>query len=149
MIPLPLRRWDEFRKLFTDDLQCLVDDGRIMGTDASRPAFTSREEFVQNLIDTDDKRWSVHHGRMPEIEFLDADSATGVWAMFGWGEYPTRNLNQVYGHYHDVYRRCDDDRWRIAVTRLVRLRHAYLTPQPTGRPRYEDRDTRGAGPGDR
>ena len=57
---------------------------------------------------------------MPEIELLDASHARGIWAMHDVIEHPDYRL-EGYGHYHDDYVK-QGGRWRIARTRLVRLR---------------------------
>jgi len=63
---------------------------------------------------------TVHHGHMPEIEILDADRATGIWAMFDQVDLPGLVL-RGFGHYHDEYVR-SGARWRIHRSRLTRLR---------------------------
>ena len=69
---------------------------------------------------------TVHHGHMPEIDFEDADNATGVWAMEDWlwpgpeSDLPFRHLHG-WGHYHERYRR-EGGAWKIAQIRLTRLR---------------------------
>ena len=68
---------------------------------------------------------TVHHGHMPEIEITGPDSARGVWAMFDYVEWPEQDSKRVgfrgYGHYVEEYVR-EDGEWRIAHTRLERLR---------------------------
>jgi hypothetical protein len=75
---------------------------------------------------------------MPEIDFLDADTATGVWAMYDWVDDPARGVAwQGYGHYHEQYLRCPDGRWRFSKMRLTRLRVdpvAPRAPAPAPRP---------------
>ncbi len=52
---------------------------------------------------------TVHQGHMPEIEFLDADHASGIWSMFDWVDDPGRGFAaQGFGHYHERYVRCPD-----------------------------------------
>ncbi len=69
---------------------------------------------------------TVHHGHMPEITIVSADSATGIWAMEDklWvqegSSLPFKWLHG-YGHYHERYTRIDGA-WRIAEVRLTRLR---------------------------
>ncbi len=77
--------------------------------------------FVRGAIDA---VTTVHHGHMPEIEILSPTRATGVWAMedmLRWPEgAPIRALHG-FGHYHETYEKADG-RWRIATTKLTRLR---------------------------
>ena len=70
---------------------------------------------------------TVHHGHMPEIDILDASSARGTWAMFDYVEWSDgsesteRVGSQGYGHYVEEYVN-EDGQWRIARSRLERLR---------------------------
>jgi hypothetical protein len=69
---------------------------------------------------------TVHHGHMPEIEITSPDLARGTWAMFDYVEWPPSETGdrvglRGYGHYLEEYVR-EDGEWRIARTRLVRLR---------------------------
>ncbi len=69
---------------------------------------------------------TVHHGHMPEITIVSADSATGIWAMEDklWvqeGSFLPFKWLHGYGHYHERYTRIDGA-WRIAEVRLTRLR---------------------------
>jgi hypothetical protein len=63
---------------------------------------------------------TVHHGHMPEIELTSDTAATGIWAMFDWVDMPQLVL-RGYGHYEETYR-VEDGCWRIAHSRLTRLR---------------------------
>jgi SnoaL-like domain len=69
---------------------------------------------------------TVHHGHMPEVELTSPDTASGIWAMSDYVEWPASETGERsglrgYGHYYEEYVREDGD-WRIARTRLVRLR---------------------------
>src|SRR5581483_10569833 len=67
------RRWDDFRRLFTDDLVAeLAGHGRFEGADAFLAGILARRG------DADVR--SVHHCHMPEIE-VQGETATGIWAM--------------------------------------------------------------------
>jgi hypothetical protein len=67
---------------------------------------------------------SVHQGYLPEIEIVDQETATGVWAMsdilIPADATPFREL-RGYGHYHETYR-VERGAWRIVECRLTRLR---------------------------
>jgi len=61
---------------------------------------------------------------MPEIEITGPDTATGIWAMFDYVEFPSEQAPvglRGYGHYHEHYRKLDGA-WYIASMRLARLR---------------------------
>jgi hypothetical protein len=115
------RQWDEFRDLFTDDLQFFIDTGREPVTTIA--TWTSADELVAYLASTPSTKITVHQGHMPDIEFIDDDHAQGVWAMFDWVDYPSRgSAFKGYGYYFETYVRCPDGRWRISSSRLTRLR---------------------------
>jgi uncharacterized protein (TIGR02246 family) len=86
---------------------------------------------------------TVHHGHMPEIEILDASTARGTWAMFDYVEWPSgsESTERVglhgYGHYVEEYVN-DDGQWRIARSRLERLR---VDPLGAGLPDIPDAST--------
>lgn len=74
---------------------------------------------------------TIHHGHMPEIEILSADTATGIWAMEDLLFWPEgQGLQRAdggrisrlhgFGHYHETYRRIAGA-WRIQSLRLSRL----------------------------
>ena len=89
-----------------------------------------RDAIVESVSGALTGTTTVHHGHMPEIEITGPDTATGTWAMFDYVEWPagadgTRVGLHGYGHYHERYVR--DDGWRIASSRLVRLRVDPLT----------------------
>jgi hypothetical protein len=90
-----------------------------------------RDEVVQTVSAALDGARTVHHGHMPEIEVTGTDTAQGRWAMFDYVEWPTgadgtRVGLTGYGHYLEDYVR-QDGGWRIARTRLERLRVDPLT----------------------
>jgi SnoaL-like domain len=127
------KQWDEFRDLFTDDMQLYIEDTRVPQPDAA-PAFASPEALLAHLSGADPAKITIHQGHMPEIELVGADTATGIWAMFDWVDDPGRGgAWQGYGHYHERYRRCPDGKWRIAEVRLTRLRTNAVDPRPSER----------------
>ena len=79
---------------------------------------------------------------LPIIDIVDADNATGIWAMedrlYRPGDQPHHGgvgYIHGFGHYHERYVRGPDGRWRIASVRLTRLRSGTVPPQPsTGQP---------------
>ena len=78
--------------------------------------FEGVDPFLEMLAPTLQDVVTVHHGHMPEIAFVDATRATGIWAMFDQLRGPGFSVDG-WGHYHEEYRRCADGRWRIASTR--------------------------------
>ena len=108
------KQWTAWGDVFTED--CSMHSGP-----PSAPEVRGRAEIVAYVRSHIEHVITVHHGHMPEIEFQDAGRATGVWAMYDQLRGPGFDLDG-WGHYHEEYRRCADGRWRIASTRLTRLR---------------------------
>lgn len=69
---------------------------------------------------------TVHHCHTPEIEVTSPDTATGVWAMEDMLRFGDGSELHGFGHYHETYRRTDEG-WRIASSRLTRLRMDFTT----------------------
>ena len=87
---------------------------------------TGREEIVASVRGALVGTQTVHHGHMPEIEITGPDTATGIWAMADYVEWPqaegeARVGLMGYGHYTEEYVR-EGGEWRIARSRLDRLR---------------------------
>jgi hypothetical protein len=89
---------------------------------------TPRETMIQWVAAQARGQRSVHHGHTPIIDITGPSTATGIWAMedrlYRTGENPAHgNVAYVhgFGHYHETYVRLDVG-WRIASTRLTRLR---------------------------
>ena len=113
-----LKLWEELGSVFTADAELQVAEQHWNGR-------TGIVELMRSWLDG---VRTVHHGHMPEIDFQDADHATGVWAMFDLAEKPGESLRIGFGHYHDSYVRDGGD-WRIASLRLERLRIDHLPPR--------------------
>ena len=107
------RLWDGLRDLLTDDMTFYVGDA---------PTFTSADALVAYFAGSDPARVTVHQGHTPEIDFTGPDRDTGIWALADRVEDPAGTVLQGFGHYHDVYIRGADGRWRIHESRLTRLR---------------------------
>jgi len=70
---------------------------------------------------------TVHHVHNPEIEFLSASEARGVWPMedrLFWKEGDEEHWMRGWGHYHDSYGK-RDGRWLFTSRRLTRVRVDY------------------------
>jgi uncharacterized protein (TIGR02246 family) len=109
--------WEGFGSVFTTDAHVVVPEGAM--------DVTGRGEVVSAISGALEGVQTVHHGHMPEIELTGPDSATGIWAMFDYVEFPAADSGrfglQGYGHYHERYVR-DEGAWRIAEMRLSRIR---------------------------
>lgn len=70
---------------------------------------------------------TAHHGHMPEINFVDDDTATGIWAMedeLWWPEGSPIKYLHGYGHYHETYVRTAAG-WKISSMTLTRLHRVF------------------------
>lgn len=111
------KQWDDWGLVFATNAVMEIPEGELV--------YNGREEIVASvsamLIDVR----TLHHGHMPEIEITGDGTARGVWAMFDYVEWPEQSGERVglhgYGHYVEEYVR-EDGAWRIARTRLERLR---------------------------
>ncbi len=126
-----LKKWDVFRGLFTDDYHFYVEPDRepVPGT---KPADTSADAFVKRLANTlIMPAVSVHQGHMPEIEITGENSARGIWALYEWVDDPNRDIAfKGMGHYHEVYEKGADGKWRIKETHVTRMRLNQFPPTP-------------------
>jgi hypothetical protein len=115
--------WEGFAQVFTQGSRMIVPEADV--------DITGRPAIVKAISTLLDGVRTVHHGHMPEIDLeSDGQAASGVWAMFDYVEFPPSDEKRVgivgYGHYHERYVR-EDGEWRIAETRLERLRRDPLT----------------------
>ena len=90
---------------------------------------TGRQEIVTNVSGALVGARTCHHGHMPEIEITGdcqrAASGRCSTTSSGTSRDGTRVGLQGYGHYREEYTR-EDGEWRIARTRLERLRVDWL-----------------------
>lgn len=118
--------WDDLRGVFTADMKVITPDGRVWleGGDA----------YAASLRNSLEHAVSCHQGLTAEIEVLDADNATGIWAMQDVIEWPQSHPREGWkaivgrGHYHETYRR-EGGQWRIATLTLTRLRLDIAWPE--------------------
>lgn len=128
------KQWDKLPTLFTED-------ARFEGL-GSAPTGATVDMFVNGISTRLATVISIHHCHMPEIHFLDADRARGIWAMMDYLQWPEGSGPHeaqgfrgftAYGHYEEEYRRTQAG-WRIAFLRLTRLR---IDPLAQPAPRNE------------
>jgi SnoaL-like domain len=118
---MDLKQWDDWGMVFATDCVMEVPEAAMVNT--------GRQEIVTNVSGALVGARTCHHGHMPEIEITGTASARGIWAMFDYVEWDEQNGTRVglqgYGHYREEYTR-EDGEWRIARTRLERLRVDWL-----------------------
>jgi hypothetical protein len=114
---MDLKRWDDWGMVFATDCVMEVPEADIVNT--------GRQEIVTSVSGALVGARTCHHGHMPEIEIMGDGAARGIWAMFDYVEWAEQDGTRVglqgYGHYREEYTR-EDGEWRIARTRLERLR---------------------------
>lgn len=119
---LDQKEWTDWRELFTD--RFISDTSAASGT-----VITGADEFVAFVKKQLDKpsRVTVHQVHAPEIELISPDTAQGVWAMADVVTFAPGLILHGYGHYHETDQKTDGQ-WRIATSRLTRLREDIVTP---------------------
>ena len=121
---LDTKAWDDFAEVFTEDVT-------MRNGPAEQPPVRGRAEVVAFVRGHVEPLVTTHHGHTPEITFTDADTAEGIWAMSDRLRGPQGFAVDGWGHYHERYRRGSDGAWRIAETRLSRLRVESSIPAVT------------------
>lgn len=120
------KRWDELPEIFTADMKVVTPDGRVW--------LEGGAAYAQSLAFGLESAISCHQGLTGEIEILDADNATGIWAMQDVIEWADRHPREGWkgivgrGHYHETYRR-EGEAWRIATLTLTRLKLDITWPE--------------------
>ncbi len=111
------KQWDEWAQVFATDCVMEIPEADMVNH--------GRDEIVRAVSTALTGTTTTHHGHMPEIEITGEGTARGIWAMFDYVEFPKDDGTtwglKGYGHYHEEYR-VEDGAWRIARTRLERLR---------------------------
>jgi hypothetical protein len=113
------KQWDRFRGLFTMDAMLFFPEAM------TKPM--SLDSAMDQIVPALRQGTSIHHGHMAEIEVVDHNTATAIWAMEdqvfsaadAGGSAPRVAIGA--GHYHESYRR-EAGEWRIASLKLTRLR---------------------------
>ena len=125
---MDLKQWDDWGLVFATDCVMEVPEADLVNT--------GREQIVANVSGALVGARTCHHGHMPEIQLTGDDTARGVWAMFDYVEWDEQDGARIglqgYGHYREEYKR-EDGEWRIARTRLERLRIDVLGSLPEAR----------------
>jgi len=83
--------------------------------------WTSAAEMIANTRKSMENLTTLHHSHTPEVEFVSASKATGIWAMEGisfWKQDGEDHWFQAFGHYHETYEK-RDDRWVFTWRKLT------------------------------
>jgi len=120
------KAWDELAAVFTRDMRVVTPDGRVWMEGGANYA-ASLKFGLEHAV-------SCHQGLTAEIEVVDDDHASGIWAMQDVIEWTDKHPREGWksitgrGHYHETYSR-EDGQWRIASLTLTRLRLDITWPE--------------------
>jgi hypothetical protein len=108
---LDTKHWDELRDCFTEDAKAAYSGGKF--------SFDSRDaimKFLQGAMGADSFH-SSHVVSQPEIDFVDAQHATGRWCLQDYVIDTSFDMAiRGAAFYEDEYRKGDDGVWRISKT---------------------------------
>lgn len=116
---MDFRDWSRYPELFSEDMVVYNEDGSVRSTGG--------KAFAQTVSTFLADATTIHQAYMPEIEIIDPDNASGVWAMHDvltWKDgdpFTAMKRIEGWGHYHETYRR-EPGGWKIASMKLTRLR---------------------------
>jgi hypothetical protein len=113
---LDTKQWEVWATLFTEDFRWATENDL---------AVEGRDAFVEMVRSSIDEVPTVHQFHAPVLEILSPTTATGLWPMFDYVQFPGTPL-QGYGYYHETYR-LGDDGWQLSTQYLSRLRLDVLT----------------------
>lgn len=106
--------WDTYAALHTDDYVAMsIAAEPVVGGRAAADALAL---LMANVT-------TVHHCHTPVIEFIDRDTATGVWAMednLFWYRDGEKQWLRGFGFYREKYVRGADGKWRFSYRKLDR-----------------------------
>jgi hypothetical protein len=118
-----VKDWVGYRNVFTDDCEFDFGGGAVVkGGQAGTDLIAS---MLEGSV-------SVHRAYMPEIEFVSASEAKGIWAVNDYIEWAPdaatgeRAGQMGYGREYETYHKIDG-KWKIAHWRL---RYDRLDPLP-------------------
>jgi hypothetical protein len=126
---LDAKEWEPWADVFADDLEFVYVDTSVQHVPATAEALpngqarVTKAQLLEHIAEAMKPVTTVHHGHMPEITFVDDDTATGRWGLTNHCEYPTGDgtfgWSRGYGRYDDIYVRTDDG-WRIKRSAFYR-----------------------------
>jgi hypothetical protein len=129
---LDTKQWPRLQALFAADC-------RFEGF-GSAPSGADVATFVKGVSTRLQDCITIHHCHMPEIDFLDATRARGIWAMMDYLEWPAGFSPREapgqqrgffgYGYYEEEYCKVEG-RWLFSFLRLTRQR---IDPIPADHP---------------
>lgn len=118
---LDRKDWARWGEVFTDDVVMDVSAQFPDAPDPSIHVMRGRDAIVTSVSGFLGETATAHHGHTPIIDVASESEASGIWAMEDNLFLPDGSRMLGYGHYEETYRR-DGGTWRIARTRLTRIR---------------------------
>jgi hypothetical protein len=118
------KQWDEFKQLFTEDADVLMEFTPRSSKDApmEKRHFNGREELVTQNAPNLEGITTIHNVFAHEITVSGPDSASGIWAMKVVVVMP-HCIFTGWGHYHEIYTRSNSV-WQFKKLHLTPLRTA-------------------------
>lgn len=114
-------------KCWADWSEVFTDDATVTTTAFGVPVIWSgKDEILSQNSTTLAEVLSVHHGHMPEIKLTSDTTATGIWSMEDYLEFPNGIVLNGAGHYHEDYVK-QDGTWKIKNLNLTRLKESIST----------------------
>ncbi len=129
---LDTKNWDLWTEIFTEDLQFVfAEQNLVFDRDQLKTEVTpegqvhdGRDQFISWVKMITKGVTTVHRGYMPEITITGSATATGIWAMTDYLQWPGDGPPigfRGYGHYNEHYVRTTTG-WRIKRSVLSRIR---------------------------
>jgi hypothetical protein len=113
--------WDEFRELFTEDCEFVLDVmPRKSQSDPLSATIHGIADYMAGMPDFLEGVVTTHQVYSSEITLTAPDRAEGIWSMHDHVEMP-RCVFKGYGHYREIYVKIDGV-WKIRRTHTTRLR---------------------------
>ena len=94
--------------------ECMIDYGPV-------GSFSNRDELAAVFQEAacHDYMLESHHAHNPLINIIDAENATGKWALtYNLINTETSSITTLQGEYHDVYQKIDNQ-WLIKETTFL------------------------------
>lgn len=116
--------WAGWRELFAPDAVLDISSHFPDLPDPSIHNVKGADAIVADVSAKLKETITAHHGHTPIFDVKNENEASGIWAMEDNLFMPDGSRLDGFGHYHEEYRNIDGT-WRIAVTKLTRIKLVY------------------------
>lgn len=124
---LDRKDWQAWGEVFAEDVVMDVSAQFPDAPDPSIHIMRGRDFVVKSVSGFLGETVTAHHGHTPIIDVQSETEASGIWAMEDNLFMPDGSRMLGYGHYEEEYRHIDGA-WRIARTKLTRIRVLLIPP---------------------